>query len=179
MNHWLLKSEPDTFSIDALGQGAQTDHRMGWRAQLSGAQHAAGLYKKRRSSVFLSLELRRARHRRHRHHREGGYPDKTAFDPKHHHYDADSKADAPRWYVVDVKLVRKFERVITLDELRKHAGQRLEGFRSAAPWESSVGDAGIEEGLGFHSHARMIRGILSDAAHIATTLVVRNATYCL
>ena len=45
----------------------------------------------------------------------GADPDKTAFDPKHHHYDADSREDAPRWFVVDVKLVRKFGRIITLD----------------------------------------------------------------
>src|SRR5438876_484832 len=31
-----------------------------------------------------------------------GYPDKTAFDPKDAHYDADSKPGDPRWYVVDV-----------------------------------------------------------------------------
>jgi predicted RNA-binding protein with PUA-like domain len=54
-----------------------------------------------------------------------GYPDKTAFDPKHDHYDADSKAGDPRWYVVDVKLLRKFEHIITLDALRKHAGGAL------------------------------------------------------
>ena len=57
-----------------------------------------------------------------------GYPDKTAFDPKHHHYDPDSKEDAPRWFVVDVKLVRKFERIITLDELRPHAAKTLKDF---------------------------------------------------
>jgi predicted RNA-binding protein with PUA-like domain len=57
-----------------------------------------------------------------------GYPDTTAFDPKHHHYDADSKADAPRWFVVDVKLVRKFDRIITLDELRRHAAKALKDF---------------------------------------------------
>ena len=33
-----------------------------------------------------------------------GYPDKTAFDRKHHHYDPESKPTDPRWYVVDVKL---------------------------------------------------------------------------
>jgi predicted RNA-binding protein with PUA-like domain len=54
-----------------------------------------------------------------------GYPDETAFDPKHDHYDADSKASDPRWYVVDVKLVRKFERIITLEALRKHVGGAL------------------------------------------------------
>ena len=31
----------------------------------------------------------------------------------------------PRWYVVDVKLVRKLKRLITLDELRKHARKEL------------------------------------------------------
>ena len=63
------------------------------------------------------------------------------------------KPDAPRWFVVDVKLVRKFKRIITLDELRKHAAMKLDGFRFAAPWESSVGDAGVEEGMGFRSHS--------------------------
>ncbi len=57
-----------------------------------------------------------------------GYPDKTAFDPKHHHYDADSKMRMRRaWFVVDVKLVRKFDRIITLDELRR-TRERLKDF---------------------------------------------------
>jgi len=54
-----------------------------------------------------------------------GYPDATAFDPKHHHYDAGSRPGDPRWYCVDIKLVRKFDRIITLDALRKHAGGAL------------------------------------------------------
>jgi len=53
------------------------------------------------------------------------YPDRTAFDPKDDHYDADSKPDQPRWYMVDVQLVRKFDHVIALDELRKHASGKL------------------------------------------------------
>ncbi|HEY0147361.1 MAG TPA: EVE domain-containing protein, partial [Methylovirgula sp.] len=57
---------------------------------------------------------------------KGGYPDVTAFDAKDHHYDPDSDPSQPRWYVVDVKLIRKFSRVITLDELRKHASSSLE-----------------------------------------------------
>jgi predicted RNA-binding protein with PUA-like domain len=56
---------------------------------------------------------------------KNGYPDETAFDHRHHHYDADSRPSDPRWYVVDVKLKRKFKRVITLDALRKHAGGAL------------------------------------------------------
>ena len=38
------------------------------------------------------------------------------------------RRDAPRWYVVDVKLVRKFKRIITLDELRQHAAKQLKDF---------------------------------------------------
>ena len=56
---------------------------------------------------------------------KGGYPDVTAFDPKHEHYDGESTPAEPRWYMVDVRLERKFQRIITLDELRKHAGSEL------------------------------------------------------
>ena len=59
---------------------------------------------------------------------QDGYPDKTALDPRHHHYDPGDTADAPRWFVVDVKLVRKFEHVITLDTLRAHAPKALKDF---------------------------------------------------
>jgi predicted RNA-binding protein with PUA-like domain len=54
-----------------------------------------------------------------------GYPDPTAFDKKDHHYDPDSDPAKPRWYVVDVRLKRRLSRVITLEELRKHAAKEL------------------------------------------------------
>jgi predicted RNA-binding protein with PUA-like domain len=59
---------------------------------------------------------------------KAGYPDPTAFDKKHHHHDPDSDPKNPRWYLVDVKLIRKVPRVITLDELRAHAKQELSGM---------------------------------------------------
>jgi len=101
---------------------------MGRRAQFSSAQHAARLYKKGRSGVFLPFQLRCSRDRGIVGIVKGGYPDETACDRKHRHYDAGSKSEAPRWFTVDVKLVRKFERVITLDELRRHAGKALKDF---------------------------------------------------
>jgi predicted RNA-binding protein with PUA-like domain len=52
----------------------------------------------------------------------GGYPDPTALDPKDHHYDPQSKADAPTWYMVDIRAVKALPRLITLDELRKVKG---------------------------------------------------------
>ena len=57
-----------------------------------------------------------------------GYPDPTQFDRKHDHYDPKSSADAPRWYMVDVKFVRKCKRVITLEALRKLENKALAGM---------------------------------------------------
>lgn len=46
------------------------------------------------------------------------YPDHTAWDKKDSHYDPQSTKDAPRWFMVDLKLERSFDRPLTLDELR-------------------------------------------------------------
>jgi len=48
-----------------------------------------------------------------------GYPDDTAFDTKDVHFDAKSKKDSPTWFLVDIKHVETFPRVLGLDELRK------------------------------------------------------------
>jgi predicted RNA-binding protein with PUA-like domain len=128
MNHWLLKSEPDSFSIDTLE--AAPKRTTAWdgvrnfqarnmlrdsmkKGDLAFFYHSSCDVPAIAGIVSIAKE---------------GYPDETAFDPKHHHYDADSKKDAPRWFVVDVKLVRKLERVITLDELRRHAAKQLKDF---------------------------------------------------
>jgi predicted RNA-binding protein with PUA-like domain len=56
------------------------------------------------------------------------YPDPTQFDKKSDAYDAGSKRDDPRWLVVDVQLKRRFRRVVTLDQLRKHESRELDGM---------------------------------------------------
>jgi len=50
-----------------------------------------------------------------------GYPDFLAFDPKDPHFDPQSSADNPRWFMVDVKYVRHLPRTITLRELKEKA----------------------------------------------------------
>ena len=47
------------------------------------------------------------------------YPDHTAFDPREKHYDPKSNPEKPIWFLVDVKFVKKFKRVISLQELRE------------------------------------------------------------
>ena len=53
------------------------------------------------------------------------YPDPTAFDPEDAHYDPKSDPDNPRWFLVDVKYVRKLKRTIALSELREHGQTKL------------------------------------------------------
>ncbi len=52
---------------------------------------------------------------------KAGYPDKTAFDPDSPYFDAKTKRDNPRWFCVDVQLIRKLKRIITLAELQKQS----------------------------------------------------------
>ena len=128
MGHWLLKTEPGVFSFDDLMRAPK--QTTGWNGvrNFQARNMLRDSMKKGDQAFFyhsscdvpgiagiVSIV-------------KDGYPDATAFDPKHHHYDPDSKADAPRWYVVDVKLVRKFRRIITLDDLRQHAAKKLKDF---------------------------------------------------
>jgi predicted RNA-binding protein with PUA-like domain len=128
MNHWLLKSEPDTFSIDHLA--AKPKQTTAWDGvrNYQARNMLRDSLKKGDTAFFYhsSCEIpgiagivRVVKE---------GYPDATAFDPKHHHYDPESRRSDPRWFVVDVKLERKLKRLITLDELRRHAEDVLSDF---------------------------------------------------
>jgi predicted RNA-binding protein with PUA-like domain len=49
------------------------------------------------------------------------YPDFFAFDKKSKYYDPKSKEENPAWFMVDVKLVEKFDRPVTLKEIKENA----------------------------------------------------------
>ncbi|HXA37049.1 MAG TPA: EVE domain-containing protein [Steroidobacteraceae bacterium] len=128
MNHWLLKSEPDSFSIDALAKapkqttawdGVRNFQARNMLRDSMKAGDQAFFYHSSCDVPGIAGIVAIVKE---------GYPDKTAFDPKHHHYDPDSKPEEPRWFVVDVKFVRKLKRIITLDELREHAAKQLKEF---------------------------------------------------
>ena len=128
MNHWLLKSEPASFSIDDLGEAPKRTTAWDGVRNFQARNMLRDSMKKGDLAFFyysscdvpgIAGIVSIARE---------GYPDITAFDPKHDHYDADSQQDAPRWYAVDVKLERKLKRIITLDELRAYAAKNLKDF---------------------------------------------------
>ncbi len=47
------------------------------------------------------------------------YPDRTAFDPESKYFDETSDPENPRWVLVDVKFVRKFENPVPLGALKE------------------------------------------------------------
>lgn len=118
MNYWLMKTEPDTFSIDDLKRKKREawDGVRNYQARnfMRDEMHVG-------DSVFFY----------HSNCAEPGiagiaevasdaYPDPSQFDPKSKYFDAGSSRDNPRWMLVDVKFVKKLKRVITLDELKNH-----------------------------------------------------------
>lgn len=128
MKHWLVKSEPEVFSIDDLRR--EPKRRTCW----DGVRNYQA-----RNFMRDGMKLGDPVFFYHSNCAEPGivgiakvvkeaYPDHTAFDPEDKHYDPKSAPDKPRWYMVDIGFERKLERTITLAELRVHAASKLEGF---------------------------------------------------
>ena len=121
MNYWLMKTEPDVFGIDDLKQRPlQTEHWDGIRNYQARNMMRDGMkkgdqiffYHSNAEQIGIVGVMKVVRE---------SYPDFTAQNPDSKYYDPKSTTDNPRWFMVDVKFVRKFKRVITLNELKQHA----------------------------------------------------------
>jgi predicted RNA-binding protein with PUA-like domain len=116
MNHWLMKTEPDEFSIDDLKR-KKIEPWSGVRNYQARNYMRDGMRKGDGVLFYHSscevpgvagvAEIATS-----------AYPDPTQFDPKSDYFDGASKRDAPRWLLVDVKFKRKLKRTITLAELK-------------------------------------------------------------
>jgi predicted RNA-binding protein with PUA-like domain len=128
MGYWLMKSEPETFGVDALAASPRkTTHWDGvrnfqarnfMRDQMQRGD-LAFFYHSNCAEPAIAGIVKVVK---------VGHPDHTAFDSKDKHYDADSDPKHPRWYMVDVRLQRKLKHPITLATLRKHSSGALKGL---------------------------------------------------
>ncbi len=124
--YWLVKSEPDVFSIDDLAKAKnQTTHWDGVRNYQARNTLRDSMKLGDRVLFYHSNATPPAIVGIARVVKEG-YPDHTAFDPKDDHYDPKSKKDAPTWYMVDLQFEQKFAQPLTLPMLK--AEPRLEGM---------------------------------------------------
>jgi predicted RNA-binding protein with PUA-like domain len=128
MNYWLMKTEPSTFGVDDLAKKpkktAMWDGVRNYQARNSlrddfAKGDLAFLYHSSADVKGVAGIVKVVR---------TAYPDPTQFDKKSDHYDPASRREDPRWFAVDVQLVRRMKRIITLDEMRAHATRELDGM---------------------------------------------------
>ena len=123
--YWLMKTEPDTFSIDDL-------ERVGvepWngvrnyqaRNHMRAMQPGDGVFLYHSSCAVPGIAgLATVA--------SAAYPDPTQFDKKSDYYDEKSTREDPRWSLVDVKFDRKLRQPITLEDIKAHADALGEDF---------------------------------------------------
>jgi predicted RNA-binding protein with PUA-like domain len=133
MRYWLMKTEPGVFSIEDLARAPRSTTSWDGVRNFQARNMLRDEIKKG-DQVFLYysstdvpgivgvMEVTK-----------DGYPDDTAFDRKHDHYDPESDPKNPRWFMVDVRLKERFSRTIALTELRKHAAKELKGMMLLRP----------------------------------------------
>jgi predicted RNA-binding protein with PUA-like domain len=118
MKYWLMKSEPDEFSIDDLKK--------------VGREPWSGVRNYQARNFMKSMQVGDAVLFYHSSCAVPGvvgiaevasdaYPDPTQFKPKSDYYDPASKPEEPRWWLVDVGFKRKLKRVVTLEALKAEA----------------------------------------------------------
>ena len=119
MRYWLMKSEPDEFSIDdlAAAKGRTTpwfgvrnyQARNFMRDQMRVRDRAFFYHSSCPEPGVAGVAEVTAQ----------AYPDATQFDKKSPYFDPKAMRDAPRWFNVDVTFVEKL-RLVSLAELRSH-----------------------------------------------------------
>jgi predicted RNA-binding protein with PUA-like domain len=127
MRYWMMKSEPDDFSIEDLMRAAKKttpwfgvrnyQARNFMRDQMQVGDQVLFYHSSCAEPGIAGLAEVSA----------NAYPDETQFDRKSKYYDPKATRDKPRWMNVEVRFLKK-TRLLGLAELREHkalAGMRL------------------------------------------------------
>jgi predicted RNA-binding protein with PUA-like domain len=115
MNYWLIKSEPDCYSIDDL----KRDKTTAW----------SGIRNYQARNFIQSMQVGDLALFYHSSSDPKGvagiakvikkaYPDKSALDKKDDHYDPKSTKTNPIWFMVDFGFIEKFKNFVTLDSIK-------------------------------------------------------------
>jgi predicted RNA-binding protein with PUA-like domain len=125
MNYWLMKSEPDAFSIDDLqkvkkepwtGVRNYQARNFMWKDMKLG--DGVLFYHSNAKIPGIAGTAKVA---------SNAYPDPTQFDPESDYWDPKATKEKPRWFLVDVSFDRKFSDVLSLETLKANA-ERLGDF---------------------------------------------------
>ena len=123
MKHWLMKTEPDAFSIDQLKKvgtepwtGVRNYQARNFMRQMQPGDLVFFYHSSTAVPGIAGLAKVATL----------PYPDPTQFDKKSHYFDPKATREQPRWDMVDVSFERKFKNVLSLSALKDD--ERLEGL---------------------------------------------------
>ena len=123
--HWLMKTEPDAFSIDDLAKvgtepwnGVRNYQARNFMRQMQVGDGVLFYHSSCAVPGIVGTATVAS----------DPYPDPTQFDPKSDYFDPKSAREEPRWSLVDVAYERKLDRTVTLDEIRQHTDRLGEDF---------------------------------------------------
>ncbi len=120
IQYWLVKSEPESYSIDDLKRDKVSpwdgvrnyQARNFMRDQMKLGDQVFFYHSNAEPSGITGIaEVVRE-----------GYVEAAALDPQHRYYDEDSIKEKPTWYTVDIAFKRKLSQILSLDRLRKVKG---------------------------------------------------------
>lgn len=118
MAYWLMKSEPDAYSIDDLKRDGTEpwdgirnyQSRNMMRDDMKIGDQVLFYHSSCKVPAVVGVAKVAS----------APYPDPTQFKRKSKYYDEKSTKENPRWILVDVAFVRKMKRPIPLTELKEH-----------------------------------------------------------
>lgn len=118
MKYWLMKSEPEELSIDSLMKkvtwhwdGVRNyEARNMMRDQMKIGDLIIFYHSNANPSGPAGIASVAS----------AAYMDHTQFDQLSRYYDSKATPERPIWWMVDVKFVKKFDTVISRNELREH-----------------------------------------------------------
>ncbi len=121
---WLVKSEPEVFSIDDLAKAKSSgwegvrnfQARNSMRDDMKPGALVLFYHSNAKPSGIAGIAKVKG----------APVPDPTQFDPKSEYFDATSPREAPRWVMVNLAFVERFTQVLPLDALK--ADQALAGM---------------------------------------------------
>ena len=119
MQYWLMKSEPDVYSIDDLERDGSTywEGVRNYTARNNMRKMTVGdlvLYYHSNAKPPGVAGVARIT--------KEAYPDPHQWDPKSKYYDAKSTQENPRWSMVDVEFVEKLPNMVSLDTMKTAKG---------------------------------------------------------
>lgn len=118
MNYWLFKSEPDAYSIEDLYREPRKTGRWDGIRNYQARNLLRDEVKKGDQLFFYHSNAKPSGIVGIAEVVKNAYPDPAQFNPGSKYFDPKATPDNPRWYSVDIKFQRQFDRIISLAELK-------------------------------------------------------------